>query len=107
MHRLKKTRTAHRLRGAVGAPEFRERRRGPASNVAGTTQVVANPISKTLHVPVNMSPSWNAVYSHNAGGSPMSRRIAALVTLVVVGFALAAAACSSNATTGPSPIRAD
>jgi len=36
----------------------------------------------------------------------MSRRIAALVTLVVVGFALAAAACSSNAT-GPSPIRAD
>ncbi len=44
----------------------------------------------------------------------MSRRISALVPLIVVGFALAVAACSSNATgpspvnaTGPSPIRAD
>ncbi len=44
----------------------------------------------------------------------MSRRIPALVALVVIGFTLTAAACSSNATgpspvnaTGPSPIRAD
>lgn len=37
----------------------------------------------------------------------MSRRISALVGLVVVGFAIAATACSSNSATGPSPIRAD
>ena len=36
----------------------------------------------------------------------MSRRISALVALVVVGIVLGASACSSNPT-GPSPIRAD
>ncbi|HET9706671.1 MAG TPA: hypothetical protein VFP39_00055 [Gemmatimonadales bacterium] len=37
----------------------------------------------------------------------MSRRISALGALVVIGFALAATACSSNSATGPSPVRAD
>jgi hypothetical protein len=36
----------------------------------------------------------------------MSRRISALVALVVVGILLGASACSSNAT-GPAPVRAD
>ena len=36
----------------------------------------------------------------------MSRRISAIVALVLVSFAIGAAACSSNAT-GPSPLRAD
>ncbi len=36
----------------------------------------------------------------------MSRRISALVALVVVGILLGASACASNAT-GPAPVRAD
>jgi len=37
----------------------------------------------------------------------MSRRISALVMLVVVGFGLGASACSSSNATGPAPVRAD
>ena len=37
----------------------------------------------------------------------MSRRISALVALVVVGIVLGASACSSANATGPAPVRAD